>query len=65
MTDLVDQVAAQLRIELGATAFRIGLLAGPDAAVEWERTIHGRCHGIARALCSPDKNEAAEALAPV
>lgn len=51
MTSTVDQVAAQLRSELGAAASALAALAGPDAAIEWPHTLEARAGLYAAQLC--------------
>lgn len=65
MTGPAEEVAAQLRDELGAAAYRVAVLAGPGPAVEWETTIVGRCDGLALTLVHGDPDEVAETVIDV
>lgn len=65
MTGPDEEVAAQLRDELGAAAYRVAVLAGPGPAAEWETTIVGRCDGLALTLVHGDPDEVAETVIDV
>lgn len=66
MSDITEQVGAQLRDELGAAVSRIAVLAGPEEFIEWEQTVAARAPMLAAQLCQDqDDNLAAETVIDV